>query len=117
LYLARAHRKAGELDRAADAYEAALRKRPAHPYLNRSHARLLADQDETAAATRHLRRAVKGWSSADPAFRPKRRLRDLQGSLRAVVPSPGPLPRASGPRGGKPGGDRREGAALRPGAR
>ena len=117
LYLARAYRKAGEFDRAAEAYEGALRKRPAHPYLNRSYARLLADQDETAAATRHLRRAVKGWSSADPAFRPKRRLRELQGSLRAVVPSPGPLPRASGPGGAKPGGDGREGAAPKPAAR
>jgi tetratricopeptide (TPR) repeat protein len=118
LYLARAYRKAGHLDRAADAYEAALRKRPAHPYLNRSYARLLADRGETAAATRHARRALTAWSPADPAFRPKRRLKDLQDGLRAGVPSPGPLPLASGLRGGgEPRGDAREDAAYRSDAR
>jgi len=87
-YLARAYRKDGQLDRAADTYEAALRKRPAHPHLNRSYARLLAVQGDAAAATRHLRRALDGWSSADPTFRPKRRLTALQDSLRAGHPVP-----------------------------
>jgi tetratricopeptide (TPR) repeat protein len=118
LYLARAYRKAGNLDRAADAYEAALRKRPAHPYLNRSYAQLLAEQEETAAASRHLRRALTAWSPADPAFRPKRRLKDLQNGLQAGVPSPGPLPLASGLRGGgEPRGNAREDVAWRSDAR
>jgi tetratricopeptide (TPR) repeat protein len=118
LYLARAYHKVGKLDRAADTYEAALRKRPAHPYLNRSYARLLAEQEETAAASRHLRRALEAWSPADPAFRPKRRLKNLQDGLRAGVPSPGPLPLASGLRGGaEPRGDAREDVAWRSDAR
>jgi len=86
-YLARAYRKDGRLDRAADTYEAALRKRPAHPHLNRSYARLLAVRGDAAAASRHLRRALNAWSPADPAFRPKRRLNDLQESLQAGLPS------------------------------
>ena len=82
LRLARAYEDAGQWDRADDVYQAALRLRPAHPRLNHRYARLLAAQGRTAAARRHLQRALEGWAPADASFRPKQRAESLLDSLR-----------------------------------
>lgn len=79
--LGRSRRLAGDPEAAADALEQTLAAIPYHPEANLEMARLQQAAGNTAAARRHLEKALHIWAEADESFTLAQEARDLAAQL------------------------------------
>jgi len=82
--MAELYHDAGDLDRAEQYFEAALKRFPGEPKVNLAYAQHLFDAGTPNEAREALRRALDAWTEADPEHAPAAEARRLEAALSAT---------------------------------
>ncbi|MEZ5197317.1 MAG: tetratricopeptide repeat protein [Bacteroidales bacterium] len=69
--LARCYRELGDMDKARESIETALKFKPYYPKINYEAALIFLKEGDKEKAREHLLRALETWKNADADFEPK----------------------------------------------